>query len=94
MYPKFYVFFPNFTPPTQCLFVIRPKLLFLLFVNDMPLYINDAYLDMCADDLSLYTASKKLETVKETFQKGLGEEPNKLSCFRSDPIMFMYITIL
>ena len=24
----------------------------------------------------------------------IGEEPNKLYCFRSNPIMFMYITII
>ena len=44
--------------------------LFLLFVNDMPLFINEAYVDIYADDSTLHIASKKLETVEETLQKG------------------------
>ena len=43
--------------------------LFLLFVNDMPLFINEAYVDIYADDSTLHTASKKLETVEEPFKK-------------------------
>ena len=44
--------------------------LFLLFVNDMSLFINEAYVDIYADDSTLHIASKKLETVEETLQKG------------------------
>ena len=36
----------------------------------MPLFFNEAYVDIYADDSTLHTASKKLETVEETLQKG------------------------
>ena len=36
----------------------------------MPLFINEAYVDIYADDSTLHTAGKKLETVEETLQKG------------------------
>ena len=36
----------------------------------MPLFINETYVDIYADDSTLHTASKKLETVEETLQKG------------------------
>ena len=43
--------------------------LFLLFVNNIPLLINETYVDIYANDSTLHTASKKVETV-ETLQKG------------------------
>ena len=61
--------------------------LFLLFVNDMLLFINKAYVDIYADDSTLYTASKKLETVEETLQKG--SEGFKTWCLTNG----MYINI-
>ena len=36
----------------------------------MPLFINEAYVNIYADDSTLNTASKKLETVEEALQKG------------------------
>ena len=52
--------------------------LFLLFVNDMPLF---------ADDSTLHTASKILETVEETLQKS--SEVFKIWCLSNE----MYINI-
>ena len=34
-------------------------MLFLLFVNDLPLFINETYLEMYADDATVHYASKK-----------------------------------
>ena len=62
-------------------------ILFLLFVNDMPLFINEAYVDIYADDSTLHTAGKKLETVEETLQKG--SEGFKTWCLSNG----MYINI-
>ncbi|MCG8049290.1 MAG: reverse transcriptase family protein [Candidatus Thiodiazotropha taylori] len=44
--------------------------LFLLFVNDMPLFIHDAYIDIYADDTTLHTASKDSKTVENNLQIG------------------------
>ena len=52
--------------------------LFLLFVNDMPLF---------ADDSTLHTASKILETVEETLQES--SEGFKIWCLSNE----MYINI-
>ena len=43
--------------------------LFLLFVNDMPLFINEAYVDIYADDSTLHTASKNLKHLRKPFKK-------------------------
>ena len=53
----------------------------------MPLFINEAYVDIYADDSTLHTASKKLETVEETLQKG--SEGFKTWCLSNG----MYINI-
>ena len=46
----------------QC-FVLGP-VLFLLFVNDIPLFATDAYLDLYADDATMHTSSKNLQLSK------------------------------
>ena len=42
--------------------------LFLLFVNDMPLFIKETYLDSYADDTTVHTASKVPDTIKTKLQ--------------------------
>ena len=42
--------------------------LFLLFVNDMPLFIKETYLDSYADDTTIHTASKVPDTIKTKLQ--------------------------
>ena len=38
--------------------------LFLLFVNDLPLFVTEAYLDLYADDATMHTSSKNLPLSK------------------------------
>ena len=42
--------------------------LFLLFVNDLPLFIKEAYVDIYADDTTVHTASKVPNTIKTKLQ--------------------------
>ncbi|MCU7801538.1 MAG: reverse transcriptase family protein, partial [gamma proteobacterium symbiont of Lucinoma myriamae] len=42
--------------------------MFLIFINDMPLFINGAFVDMYADDTTLHTASKDYQTVETNLQ--------------------------
>ena len=42
--------------------------LFLLFVNDLPLFITEAYVDIYADDTTVHTASKVSKTIKTKLQ--------------------------
>ena len=42
--------------------------LFLLFVNDMSLFIRETYLDSYADDTTVHTASKVPDTIKTKLQ--------------------------
>ena len=42
--------------------------LFLLFINDLPLFINEAYVDIYADDTTVHTASKESNIVKNKLQ--------------------------
>ena len=39
-------------------------LLFLIFINDKPLYINEAYAEIYADDTTAHTAHKDQNVVK------------------------------
>ena len=49
--------------------VIGP-VLFLLFINDLPLFINEAYLDIYADDTTVHTSDKDSKIVKKKLQTG------------------------
>ena len=42
--------------------------LFLLFVNDMPLFITEAYVDIYADDTTVHTSSKDTKVIKSKLQ--------------------------
>ncbi|MCW4347252.1 MAG: hypothetical protein N0E48_28465 [Candidatus Thiodiazotropha endolucinida] len=42
--------------------------LFLLFVNDIPLFINEAYVDIHADDTTVHTASKDSKSIETSLQ--------------------------
>ncbi|MCW4336379.1 MAG: reverse transcriptase domain-containing protein [Candidatus Thiodiazotropha endolucinida] len=44
--------------------------LFLLFVNDLPLFINEAHIDMYADDATVHHANKCMDVVETTIQGG------------------------
>ena len=44
MYPKFWVIFPNFTPPTRALFMIRPEgFLAIFFYGEVPHMVPAKY---------------------------------------------------
>ena len=49
--------------------VIGP-VLFLLFINDLPLFINEAFLEMYADDTTAYFADKDKKKVETHLQNG------------------------
>ena len=42
--------------------------LFLLFVNDMPLFINEAYVDIYADDTTVHASNKDSKIVESKLQ--------------------------
>ena len=44
--------------------------LFLLFVNDLPLFVNETYLEMYADDTTLHFASKDKNVLQTKLQNG------------------------
>ena len=50
----------------QC-FVLGP-VLFLLFINDLPLFIKETYLDIYADDSTVHTANKSKTVVQTRLQ--------------------------
>ena len=47
--------------------VLEP-ILFLIFVNDPPLFISEAYLEMFADDATVHSADKELKAVENKLQ--------------------------
>ena len=49
---------------------ILGPVLFLLFVNDIPLFVTEAYLDLYADDATMHTSSKKSTAVENKLQVG------------------------
>ena len=44
--------------------------LFLLFINDLPLFINEAYVDFYADNSTVHTAHKQKQIVQDDLQQG------------------------
>ena len=52
---------------------ILGPLLFLLFINDLPLYTNNVLTDMYADDTTLYFIHKSLEAIERNLQTALNE---------------------
>ena len=50
-------------------FVLGP-VLFLLFINDLPLFINEEYLEMYADDTTAYFADKDQKKMETHLQNG------------------------
>ena len=50
---------------------ILGPLLFLMFINDLPLYTDSANTDFYADDTTLYVIGKSLETIQRNLQVSL-----------------------
>ena len=44
--------------------------LFIMFINDLPLYTNDVYTDIYADDTIVHSANKRVIVVKSNLQNG------------------------
>ena len=44
--------------------------LFLLFVNDLPLFVKEAYLELYADDATVHTSSKQSTVFENRLQAG------------------------
>ena len=49
---------------------ILGPVLFLLFVNDLPIFINETYFEMYADDATVHYASKNKNIVRLKLQSG------------------------
>ena len=47
---------------------ILGPILFLLFINDLPLFLNYCYSDFFADDATIHTNGKMLKTIEENLQ--------------------------
>ena len=48
-------------------------LLFLLFINGLPLYMNNVSADLYADDTTLYDIQTSLEMIEQNLQTGLNQ---------------------
>ena len=56
--------------------------LFLLFVNDLRLLFNEAYVDLYADDSTVHSSHKQLNTVQDDLQ--MGSDNFKDWCLKND----------
>ena len=52
---------------------ILGPLLFLLFINDLPLFINNVSADLYADDTTLYDVQNSIEMIEHNLQIGLNQ---------------------
>lgn len=52
---------------------ILGPLLFLLFINDLPLYVDNVSADLYADDTTLYDIQNSLEMAEQNLQLGLNQ---------------------
>ena len=59
--------------------------LFLLFINDLPLFIKETYLDIYADDSTVHTANKSKTVVQTKLQTSATDF--KTWCLRNDMIV-------
>ena len=50
---------------------ILGPLLFLLFINDLPLYTNNVFMDLYADDITLYNVQDSMEQIENNLQSAL-----------------------
>ena len=50
---------------------ILGPLLFLLFINDLPLYTSNVFTDLYADDTTLYDVQDSMEQIKNNLQTAL-----------------------
>ena len=66
-----------FDPVLKRLKLVYPKdlnldrLCFLLFINDLPLYLHHSSTDMYADDSTLYTSDISISNLETMLQKDL-----------------------
>ena len=61
--------------------------LFLLFINDLPLFINEAYLDFYADDSTVHTSNKQQLKVQNDLQQGSDNFENW--CSKNDMLVHL-----
>ena len=66
--------------------VLGPAL-FLLFINDLPLIINEAYLDFYADDSTVHTSNKQQLKVQNDLQQGSDNFENW--CSKNDMLVHL-----
>ena len=52
---------------------ILGPLLFLLFINDLPLYMDNVSADLYADDTTLYDIQTSMEMIEQNLQFGLNQ---------------------
>ena len=55
---------------------------FLLFVNNLPLFISEAYVDLYADDSTVHSSNTQLNTVQDDLQ--MGSDSFKDWCLKPD----------
>ena len=66
--------------------VLGPAL-FLLFINDLALFINEAYLDFYADDSTVHTSNKQQLKVQNDLQQGSDDFENW--CSKNDLLVHL-----
>ena len=66
---------------------IPPLAAILLFINDLPLFINEAYLDFYADDSTVHTSNKQQLKVQNDLQQGSDNFENW--CSKNDMLVHL-----
>jgi hypothetical protein len=51
--------------------IVLGPLLFLLYVNDLPLYLHEAILELYADDTTIHTSNESVHIINNKFQNDL-----------------------
>jgi hypothetical protein len=56
--------------------IVLGPLLFLLYVNDLPLYLHETILELYADDTTIHTSNESVHIINNKFQNDLVQVKN------------------
>ena len=56
--------------------IVLGPLLFLLYVNDLPLYLRETILELYADDTTIHTSNESVHIINNKFQNDLVQVKN------------------